>query len=170
MFLYSHTYFWISDGIIALSITEHLIKSEFFYFLLGASIFGENLLWYLQELVEITHYVEFLFYFIYVLADFHFHICSLVWMYAFMYLSWLFCLREVSYVYHNSVMSLALWIYRMRKNCLITTVTFCTWNHVLRKEDNYYFAQSKYKKFLEETLTQNPNFFQPSFWLNEVRW
>ena len=40
---------------------------------------------------------------------------------------------------------------------------------VVRKEDNYYFALSKYKKFLEETLTQNPNFFQPSFLLNEVR-
>ena len=41
---------------------------------------------------------------------------------------------------------------------------------VLRKEDNYIFAQSKYKKLLEETLTQNPNFVQPSFRLNEVRW
>ncbi|XP_030941861.1 methionine--tRNA ligase, chloroplastic/mitochondrial-like [Quercus lobata] len=50
---------------------------------------------------------------------------------------------------------------RMRKNCLITTVVW--------KEDNYYFALSKNKKFLEETLTQNPNFFQPSFRLNEVR-
>ncbi|KAM3743037.1 hypothetical protein ACB098_07G115000 [Castanea mollissima] len=40
---------------------------------------------------------------------------------------------------------------------------------VLRKVDNYYFALSKYKKFLEKTLTQNLNFFQPSFWLNEVQ-
>ena len=101
------------------------------FIFVGASIYVENLIWYLQELVEITHYVEFLFYFIYVLADFHFHICSLVWMYAFMYLLWLFCLREVLYVYHNSVMSLALWICRMRKNCLITTVALCTWSHVL---------------------------------------
>ena len=41
---------------------------------------------------------------------------------------------------------------------------------VLRKEDNYFFALSKYQKLLEETLTQNPNFVQPSFRLNEVRW
>ena len=54
----------------------------------------------------------------------------LVWMYVFMYLLWSFCLREVLYVYHNSVMSLALWICRMRKNCLITTVALCTWSHV----------------------------------------
>ncbi|KAL4621178.1 methionine--tRNA ligase, chloroplastic/mitochondrial [Castanea sativa] len=40
---------------------------------------------------------------------------------------------------------------------------------VLRKEDNYFFALSKYQKLLEETLTQNPNFVQPSFRLNEVQ-
>lgn len=40
---------------------------------------------------------------------------------------------------------------------------------VLRKEDNYFFALSKYQKLLEETLTQNPDFVQPSFRLNEVR-
>ncbi|XP_030928761.1 methionine--tRNA ligase, chloroplastic/mitochondrial [Quercus lobata] len=40
---------------------------------------------------------------------------------------------------------------------------------ILRKEDNYFFALSKYQKLLEETLTQNPNFVQPSFRLNEVQ-
>ena len=40
---------------------------------------------------------------------------------------------------------------------------------VLRKEDNYFFALSKYQKLLEETLTKNPDFVQPSFRLNEVR-
>ncbi|EEF33920.1 methionine-tRNA synthetase, putative [Ricinus communis] len=38
-----------------------------------------------------------------------------------------------------------------------------------RKEDNYFFALSKYQKLLEETLTENPNFVQPSFRLNEVQ-
>ncbi|KAK1572294.1 hypothetical protein Q3G72_030318 [Acer saccharum] len=36
------------------------------------------------------------------------------------------------------------------------------------KEDNYFFALSKYQKSSEETLTQNPDFVQPSFRLNEV--
>lgn len=40
---------------------------------------------------------------------------------------------------------------------------------VPRKEDNYFFALSKYQKKLEETLEQNPDFVQPSFRLNEVR-
>ncbi|KAJ0046175.1 hypothetical protein Pint_06258 [Pistacia integerrima] len=40
---------------------------------------------------------------------------------------------------------------------------------VARKEDNYFFALSKYQKPLEETLTQNPDFVQPSFRLNEVQ-
>ncbi|KAH7548070.1 hypothetical protein JRO89_XS14G0062200 [Xanthoceras sorbifolium] len=40
---------------------------------------------------------------------------------------------------------------------------------VARKEDNYFFALSKYQKSLEETLTQNPDFVQPSFRLNEVQ-
>lgn len=40
---------------------------------------------------------------------------------------------------------------------------------VSRKEDNYFFALSKYQKALEETLNENPNFVQPSFRLNEVR-
>ncbi|KAK9988183.1 hypothetical protein SO802_028422, partial [Lithocarpus litseifolius] len=53
----------------------------------------------------------------------------------------------------------------LENNCCPMHLKLC----VLRKEDNYYFALSKYKKFLEETLTQNPNFFQPSFRLNEVQ-
>ncbi|XP_030512460.1 LOW QUALITY PROTEIN: methionine--tRNA ligase, chloroplastic/mitochondrial [Rhodamnia argentea] len=40
---------------------------------------------------------------------------------------------------------------------------------VPRKEDNYFFALSKYQKFLEETLEQNPEFIQPPFRLNEVQ-
>ncbi|BAT93615.1 methionine--tRNA ligase, chloroplastic/mitochondrial [Vigna umbellata] len=40
---------------------------------------------------------------------------------------------------------------------------------VSRKEDNYFFALSKYQKALEETLNKNPNFVQPSFRLNEVQ-
>ncbi|PSS32593.1 Methionine--tRNA ligase [Actinidia chinensis var. chinensis] len=40
---------------------------------------------------------------------------------------------------------------------------------VLRKEDNYFFALSKYQTKLEETLSQNPDFVQPSFRLNEVQ-
>ncbi|KAK3034406.1 hypothetical protein RJ639_033677 [Escallonia herrerae] len=39
----------------------------------------------------------------------------------------------------------------------------------LRKEDNYFFALSKYQKRLEETLVQSPDFVQPSFRLNEVQ-
>ncbi|GLT31367.1 hypothetical protein SLA2020_061090 [Shorea laevis] len=38
-----------------------------------------------------------------------------------------------------------------------------------RKEDNYFFALSKYQKILEETLSENPHFVQPSFRLNEVQ-
>ncbi|KAK6933201.1 Methionyl/Leucyl tRNA synthetase [Dillenia turbinata] len=40
---------------------------------------------------------------------------------------------------------------------------------VPRKEDNYFFALSKYQKKLEETLTENPEFVQPSFRPNEVQ-
>ncbi|KAG8368882.1 hypothetical protein BUALT_Bualt15G0092800 [Buddleja alternifolia] len=40
---------------------------------------------------------------------------------------------------------------------------------VRRKEDNYFFALSKYQKKLEEILTDNPDFVQPSFRLNEVQ-
>ncbi|XP_019441623.1 PREDICTED: methionine--tRNA ligase, chloroplastic/mitochondrial [Lupinus angustifolius] len=40
---------------------------------------------------------------------------------------------------------------------------------VSRKEDNYFFALSKYQKSLEETLNKNPNFVQPSYRLNEVQ-
>ncbi|XP_048325687.2 methionine--tRNA ligase, chloroplastic/mitochondrial [Ziziphus jujuba] len=40
---------------------------------------------------------------------------------------------------------------------------------VPRKEDNYFFALSKYQKLLEETLTQNPDFVKPSFRQNEVQ-
>ncbi|KAL3829090.1 hypothetical protein ACJIZ3_017892 [Penstemon smallii] len=40
---------------------------------------------------------------------------------------------------------------------------------VRRKEDNYFFALSKYQKRLEETLAENPDFVQPTFRLNEVQ-
>ena len=39
---------------------------------------------------------------------------------------------------------------------------------VARKEDNYFFALSKYQKQLEEVSSQNPLFVQPSYRLNEV--
>ncbi|CAL9008012.1 unnamed protein product [Prunus brigantina] len=50
-------------------------------------------------------------------------------------------------------------------NCCPTHLKPC----VARKEDNYFFALSKYQKSLEETLAKNPNFVQPSFRLNEVQ-
>ncbi|CAN6447820.1 unnamed protein product [Victoria cruziana] len=40
---------------------------------------------------------------------------------------------------------------------------------VPRKEDNYFFALSKYRKLLEEYLERNQQFVQPSYRLNEVR-
>ncbi|KAL8516284.1 hypothetical protein ACS0TY_014805 [Phlomoides rotata] len=38
-----------------------------------------------------------------------------------------------------------------------------------RKEDNYFFALSKYQKQMEEILTENPDFVQPSYRLHEVQ-
>ncbi|XP_020088363.1 methionine--tRNA ligase, chloroplastic/mitochondrial [Ananas comosus] len=40
---------------------------------------------------------------------------------------------------------------------------------VLRKEDNFFFALSKYQKKLEDLLLSNPDFVKPSFRLNEVQ-
>ncbi|KAL4556867.1 hypothetical protein LXL04_035033 [Taraxacum kok-saghyz] len=40
---------------------------------------------------------------------------------------------------------------------------------VARKEDNYFFALSKYQKRLEVILEHNPDFVQPSYRLNEVQ-
>lgn len=40
---------------------------------------------------------------------------------------------------------------------------------VPRKEDNYFFALSKYQKRLEDTLEDNPDFVQPLYRLNEVQ-
>ncbi|RCV45983.1 hypothetical protein SEVIR_9G500300v4 [Setaria viridis] len=40
---------------------------------------------------------------------------------------------------------------------------------VARKEDNYFFALSKYQHKLEELLAKNPNFVRPSHRLNEVQ-
>ncbi|TVU47984.1 hypothetical protein EJB05_07602, partial [Eragrostis curvula] len=40
---------------------------------------------------------------------------------------------------------------------------------VPRKEDNYFFALSKYQHKLEELLTRNPDFVRPSHRLNEVQ-
>ncbi|KNA10938.1 hypothetical protein SOVF_139570 [Spinacia oleracea] len=40
---------------------------------------------------------------------------------------------------------------------------------IARKEDNYFFALSKYQKQLEDLLEQNPDFVQPSARLNEVQ-
>ncbi|CAN1170829.1 Methionine--tRNA ligase, chloroplastic/mitochondrial [Linum perenne] len=38
-----------------------------------------------------------------------------------------------------------------------------------RKEENYFFALSKYQQKLEEIFSSNPNFVQPSYRLNEVQ-
>ncbi|KAL3521070.1 hypothetical protein ACH5RR_019219 [Cinchona calisaya] len=40
---------------------------------------------------------------------------------------------------------------------------------VARKEDNYFFSLSKYQQILGKMLTENPEFVQPSFRLNEVQ-
>ncbi|EPS61799.1 hypothetical protein M569_12993, partial [Genlisea aurea] len=40
---------------------------------------------------------------------------------------------------------------------------------VQKKEDNYFFALSKYQKQLEQILSDNPDFVQPSCRLNEVQ-
>ncbi|CDP00066.1 unnamed protein product [Coffea canephora] len=40
---------------------------------------------------------------------------------------------------------------------------------VAKKEDNYFFALSKYEGFLGKMLSENPEFVQPSFRLNEVQ-
>ncbi|WOL12634.1 methionine--tRNA ligase, chloroplastic/mitochondrial [Canna indica] len=40
---------------------------------------------------------------------------------------------------------------------------------LMRKEDNYFFALSKYQKTLEDYLASNPDFVKPSFRLNEVQ-
>ncbi|MCD7460324.1 Methionine--tRNA ligase, chloroplastic/mitochondrial [Datura stramonium] len=50
-------------------------------------------------------------------------------------------------------------------NCCPTHLKPC----MRRKEDNYFFALSKYQQQLEEVLTQNPGFVQPSYRLNEVQ-
>ncbi|KAH1045649.1 hypothetical protein J1N35_036433 [Gossypium stocksii] len=53
----------------------------------------------------------------------------------------------------------------LENNCCPTHLKPC----VPRKEDNYFFALSKYQKPLEEILEQNPDFVQPSYRLNEVQ-
>ncbi|KAG9439702.1 hypothetical protein H6P81_019867 [Aristolochia fimbriata] len=53
----------------------------------------------------------------------------------------------------------------LENNCCPVHLKPC----VLRKEDNYFFALSKYHKSLEEVFSQNPNFIQPSFRSNEVQ-
>ncbi|GAB2276594.1 Methionine--tRNA ligase, chloroplastic/mitochondrial [Dionaea muscipula] len=53
----------------------------------------------------------------------------------------------------------------LSNNCCPVHLKPCT----LRKEDNYFFALSKYQKRLEELLIQNPDFVRPSYRLNEVQ-
>lgn len=50
-------------------------------------------------------------------------------------------------------------------NCCPTHLKPC----VRRKEDNYFFALSKYQQQLEEVLKKNPGFVQPTYRLNEVQ-
>ncbi|KAM3345313.1 methionine-tRNA ligase, chloroplastic/mitochondrial isoform X1 [Capsicum galapagoense] len=53
----------------------------------------------------------------------------------------------------------------LENNCCPTHLKSC----VRRKEDNYFFALSKYQQQLEEVLKKNPGFVQPSYRLNEVQ-
>uniref|UniRef100_A0A7N0TPI9 methionine--tRNA ligase n=1 Tax=Kalanchoe fedtschenkoi TaxID=63787 RepID=A0A7N0TPI9_KALFE len=53
----------------------------------------------------------------------------------------------------------------IKDNCCPVHLKPC----VARKEDNYFFALSKYQKKLEEILRKNPEFIQPASRLNEVR-
>ncbi|KAK3150826.1 hypothetical protein QOZ80_3AG0238300 [Eleusine coracana subsp. coracana] len=53
----------------------------------------------------------------------------------------------------------------LENNCCPVHLKPC----VPRKEDNYFFALSKYQHKLEELLTRNPNFVRPSHRLNEVQ-
>lgn len=53
----------------------------------------------------------------------------------------------------------------LENNCCPTHLKPC----VARKEDNYFFALSKYQKRLEEILELNPDFVQPVYRLNEVQ-
>ncbi|KAJ8540361.1 hypothetical protein K7X08_030280 [Anisodus acutangulus] len=52
----------------------------------------------------------------------------------------------------------------LKNNCCFTHLK----PRVRRKEDNYFFALSKYQQQLEDVLKQNPGFVQPSYRLNEV--
>ncbi|KAL6137077.1 hypothetical protein ACLB2K_062372 [Fragaria x ananassa] len=52
----------------------------------------------------------------------------------------------------------------LENNCCPTHLKPC----VAPKEDNFFFALSKYQKRLEETLAKNPNFVQPSYRPNEL--
>ncbi|GJN30665.1 hypothetical protein PR202_gb18990 [Eleusine coracana subsp. coracana] len=53
----------------------------------------------------------------------------------------------------------------LENNCCPVHLKPC----VPRKEDNYFFALSKYQHKLEELLTRNPDFVRPSHRLNEVQ-
>lgn len=53
----------------------------------------------------------------------------------------------------------------LENNCCPTHLKPC----IARKEDNYFFALSKYQKLLEETLSENAHFVQPSYRLHEVQ-
>ncbi|XP_071709815.1 methionine--tRNA ligase, chloroplastic/mitochondrial [Rutidosis leptorrhynchoides] len=53
----------------------------------------------------------------------------------------------------------------LENNCCPTHLKPC----VARKEDNYFFALSKYQKRLEDILEHNPSFVQPVYRLNEVQ-
>lgn len=52
----------------------------------------------------------------------------------------------------------------LENNCCPTHLKPCA----KRKEDNYFFSLSKYQKLLEDILSNNPDFVQPSFRANEV--
>ena len=54
----------------------------------------------------------------------------LVWMCVYVFVVVVLFESGFVFMYYNNVISLALWICRMRKNCLITTVALCTWSRV----------------------------------------
>ena len=131
----------------------------YFLFFEGASICVENLLWYLQELVEVTHYVEFLF--LFYIGSCWFPVSymnSLVWtnclcIYCGLFVWERFCI----YVPQKCNVFSSVNVRDEKElldNCCPMHLKLC----VPWKEDNYLFALSKYKKLLDETLIRSKIF------------
>ena len=109
------TYFLIDYGVIALSIVENLIKIVcvifLFFIFVGASICVKFSFYiYKNLLILLIKWNSFFILYSFSLISIFIYAC-LVWTNVFMYLLWLFCLRGFVFMYHNNVMSLALWIW-----------------------------------------------------------